>query len=254
MNSNGGVLNGQVALVTGANKGIGRACALALANAGADIVLGQRKTSLKSDLIEEINQLGRQAIEVQMDMSNLSEIADAIGQCISHFKKLDILVNNVGIGFSKEIINVTEDEFDLTLNTNLKGTFFASQIVGKEMIKQGKGCIINIGSQAGYIALQQEAVYCMTKAAISHLTKCMALEWAKFNIRVNAVAPTFIDTPGTREYLDNVTNYIDVINSIPLGRIGKPSEVADPVVFLASEGASLITGTTLMVDGGWTIQ
>jgi len=141
-----------------------------------------------------------------------------------------------------------------TIDVNLKGTFFTAQAVGREMIKQRSGKIINISSQAGFVALETESIYCMTKAAIAHLTRCLALEWAKYNINVNAVAPTFIKTPGTRKWLENEAFNQSVIKRIPLGRVGDPADVAAPVVFLASPQASLITGATLMIDGGWTIQ
>jgi NAD(P)-dependent dehydrogenase (short-subunit alcohol dehydrogenase family) len=163
-------------------------------------------------------------------------------------------VNNAGIGAPNPAERVTEQDFDATLAVNLKGTFFTAQTVGQVMIKQRRGRIINISSQAGFVALPTESVYCMTKAAISHLTKCLALEWAKYNITVNAVAPTFIKTPGTKKWLANREFRKSVQSRIPLGRIGTPEEVAEPVVFLASPAASLITGETLMIDGGWTIQ
>jgi NAD(P)-dependent dehydrogenase (short-subunit alcohol dehydrogenase family) len=151
-------------------------------------------------------------------------------------------------------LEVTEEDFDLTLDVNLKGTFFTSQAVGKHMMERRQGRIINIGSQAGAVAIERESIYCMTKAAISHLTKCLALEWAKYNINVNAVAPTFIETDGTKKWLDDESFRASVRDRIPLGKIGDPLEVAGPVVFLASPAASLITGATLLVDGGWTIQ
>jgi NAD(P)-dependent dehydrogenase (short-subunit alcohol dehydrogenase family) len=163
-------------------------------------------------------------------------------------------VNNAGIGAPNPAERVTEKDFDDTLNVNLKGTFFTAQAVGRIMINQKRGRIINMCSQAGFVALPTESVYCMTKAAIAHLTKCLALEWAPYNITVNAVAPTFISTPGTKKWLDDADFRASVCKRIPLGRIGKPEEVAGPVVFLASPAASLITGETLMVDGGWTIQ
>ena len=175
-------------------------------------------------------------------------------QGIHHFKRIDILVNNAGIGPPNLAELVTEEDFDYTLSVNLKGTFFTSQAVAKHMIEQRHGRIINIGSQAGSVALESEFVYCMTKAAISHLTKCLALEWAKYNINVNAVAPTFIETDGTKKWLEDALFRESVVNRIPLGAVGDPVEVAGPVVFLASPAASLITGATLMVDGGWTIQ
>jgi len=247
-------LSGQVALVTGAAKGIGKACALALAQAGADIILGLRRQDHEEALASEIRALGRQALPVQMDVSRLDEIETAVQAGVQHFKHIDILVNNAGIGKPNPAEKVLEKDFDDTLTVNLKGTFFTAQAAGKVMIEQRKGRIINISSQAGFVALPTESVYCMTKAAISHLTKCLALEWAPFNITVNAVAPTFIETPGTKKWLDDEAFRASVRDRIPLGRIGNPMDVAGPVVFLASPAASLITGATLMIDGGWTIQ
>ncbi len=247
-------LQGQVALVTASSKGIGRACALALAQAGADIILGLRQVSSARTLVRRIQKLGREVLPVQMDVTRLDEINDAVQAGVRHFKRIDILVNNAGIGAPNPAERVTEQDFDATLAVNLKGTFFTAQAVGKVMIKQRRGRIINISSQAGFVALPTESVYCMTKAAISHLTKCLALEWAQYNITVNAVAPTFIATPGTRKWLDDPAFRASVRQRIPLGRIGDPMDVAGPVVFLASPAASLITGETLMVDGGWTIQ
>ncbi|HYK39000.1 MAG TPA: SDR family oxidoreductase, partial [Candidatus Eremiobacteraceae bacterium] len=151
--------------------------------------------------------------------------------------------------------NFTEADFDATLAVNLKGTFFASQAAGRVMIKQKQGRIINLGSQAGSVALPGEPVYCMTKAALSHLTKCLAVEWGKHNITVNTVAPTFISTPGTDAALADAAFRADVVERIAaLHRIGTPSDVTGAVVFLASPAASLITGHTLLIDGGWTAR
>jgi len=247
-------LNGKVALVTGAARGIGRACALALAEAGADIVLGLRDKRTGSSLAAEIEKMGRDVLPVQMDISKMEEIKSAVEEARQHFKHIDILVNNAGVGTQDSVENVKENEFDYILSVNLKGTFFVSQEVGRIMIEQQEGWIVNLSSQAGFIALPTESVYCMTKAGIAHLTKCMALEWAKHNIRVNAVAPTFIKTPGTDKWLGDPEFRQSVIRRIPLGKIGEPMDVARSVVFLASPAAGMITGETLMIDGGWTIQ
>ena len=247
-------LAGRVALVTASAKGIGKACALALAEAGADIILGLRKKDSAGALVRQIQKLGREVLPVQMDVTQMQEIREGVQAGVQHFKHIDILVNNAGIGAPNPAEHVTEKDFDETLAVNLKGTFFTAQEVGLVMIKQRQGRIINISSQAGFVALPTESVYCMTKAAISHLTRCLALEWARYNITVNAVAPTFIETPGTKKWLDNKSFRASVQKRIPLGRIGNPMEVAGPVLFLASPAASLITGETLMVDGGWTIQ
>jgi NAD(P)-dependent dehydrogenase (short-subunit alcohol dehydrogenase family) len=247
-------LTGQVALVTASSKGIGRACALALAEAGADIILGLRDVNRGKTVVKQIREMGRDVLPVQMDVTRLDEIRAAVQAGFEHFKQIDILVNNAGIGAPNPAEQVTEKDFDDTLNVNLKGTFFTAQAVGRVMIGQRHGRIINICSQAGFVALPTESVYCMTKAAIAHLTKCLALEWAPHHITVNAVAPTFIRTPGTKKWLDDPEFRASIRRRIPLGRIGKPEEVAGPVVFLASPAASLITGETILVDGGWTIQ
>lgn len=248
-------LHGQVPLVTGAARGLGRAIAVALAQAGADVALGLRDINTGGELVREIEAMGRRALPLQMDMARLEQVRRAIQQAAAHFGRLDILVNNAGIAPENLAENVREEDFDLTLAVNLKGTFFASQESGRIMIQQKRGCIINMSSQAGFAALPAESVYCMTKAAIAHLTKCLAVEWGKYNIRVNAVAPTFIHTPGTASALADPAFRQDVIERIAaLHRIGEPIEVAGAVIFLASPAASLITGHTLLIDGGWTAR
>lgn len=247
-------LDGQVALVTGAARGIGRASALALAGAGADVALGMHDRSRSDDLVAEIEALGRRALLLQMDMTKLGEVRAAIEETAAWRGRLDVLVNNVGLGPPNRAEDVTESDFDLTVAVNLKGTFFASQAAARVMIPRRSGRIVNLSSQAGFVALSTESVYCMTKAAIAHLTKCLALEWAEHGITVNAVAPTFIRTPGTRKWLDDEAFHQSVVKRIPLGRVGEPADVAGAVVYLASPAAALVTGTTLMVDGGWTIQ
>jgi len=248
-------LAGKTALVTGAARGLGRAISLALANAGADVALGLRDVNAAGGLPEAIEALGRRALALQMDMANLSQIFAAIDQAAAYFGRLDVLVNNAGIAPENLAETVRESDYDLTLAVNVKGTFFASQAAGRIMIRQGGGRIINMSSQAGFIALPTESVYCMTKAAIAHLTKCLAVEWGKHNITVNAVAPTFIHTPGTESALADPAFRDDVIERIAaLHRIGEPMDVAGAVVFLASPAASLITGHTILIDGGWTAR
>src|SRR6266403_1122925 len=248
-------LQGQVALVTGAARGLGRAISLALAHAGADVALGFRDVSSGGELVREIEGLGRRALPLQMDISSMGQIFRAVDETVARFAKLDILVNNAGIAPENLAENVREQDFDATLAVNLKGTFFVSQAAGRVMIRQKHGRIINMSSQAGFVALPGESVYCMTKAAITHLTKCLAVEWGKHNITVNAVAPTFIATPGTDEALADPAFRADVIERIAaLHRIGVPMDVAGAVVFLASPAASLITGHTILIDGGWTAR
>jgi NAD(P)-dependent dehydrogenase (short-subunit alcohol dehydrogenase family) len=248
-------LNGQVAMVTGAARGLGRAISLALAHAGADVALGLRDLKAAGDVASAIESMGRRALPLQMDVTRLDQIFRAIDDTVAHYGRLDILVNNAGGGYTHLAEDVPEEEFDQTVALNLKGTFFTSQAAGKVMMRQKHGRIINMGSQAGFAALPTESVYCMTKAAISHLTKCLAVEWGKYNITVNAVAPTFIATPGTTEALADPAFRADVVERIAgLHRIGEPMEVAGAVVFLASPAASLITGHTILIDGGWTAR
>ena len=178
----------------------------------------------------------------------------AVAEATARLGRIDILVNNAGIGPPNAATDVTEDDFDRTVAVNLKGTFFVAQEVGRGMIARGFGRIINLGSQAGAVALPTESVYCMTKAAIAHLTRCLAVEWAAHGVNVNAVAPTFIRTPGTAKWLENEDFRRDLLARIPLGRVGEPRDVAGAVVFLASPAAAMITGATLLIDGGWTAR
>ncbi len=248
-------LSGRVALVTGAARGLGRAISLALANAGADVALGLRNVQADSGLAVEIRKMGRKALPLQMDMCVMEQISRAVDETAKQFGQIDILVNNAGIAPENLAENVREEDFDATLAVNLKGTFFASQAVGRLMIRRKSGTIINMSSQAGFAALPTESIYCMTKAGIAHLTKCLAVEWGKYGITVNAVAPTFIRTPGTESALADPAFRADTLERVAaLHRIGEPMEVAGAVVFLASPAASLITGETILIDGGWTAR
>src|SRR5467141_3353689 len=216
-------LTGQVSLVTGAARGLGRAISLALAHAGSDVALGLRDVSTAADLVREIQSMGRKTLPLQMDVTRIEQISRAVQDTVDRFGRLDILVNNAGIAPENPAENYREEDFDLTLAVNLKGTFFASQAAGRFMIRQNSGRIINLGSQAGFAALPGESVYCMTKAAISHLTRCLAVEWGQHGISVNAVAPTFVHTPGTEPYLAEPTHRADVMERIAaLHRIGEP--------------------------------
>jgi NAD(P)-dependent dehydrogenase (short-subunit alcohol dehydrogenase family) len=248
-------LFGRTALVTGAARGLGRAIALALAHAGADVALGLRDPARGGSVAREIEAMGRKALPLAMDVTDLKQIGAAVDATVATFGRLDILVNNVGIAPGNLAEDVNEADFDATIAANLKGTFFASQAAARVMIRQHFGRIINLSSQAGFVALPGEAIYCMTKAGVSHLTKCLAVEWGKHNLTVNAVAPTFITTPGTDEALSDATFRADVVERIAgLHRIGEPMDVAGAVVFLASPAAGMITGDTIMIDGGWTAR
>ena len=248
-------LTGQVALVTGAARGLGRAISLALANAGADVALGLHDANAGGDVASLVAGMGRSALPLQMDVTRIDQVFRAVDDVVERFGRLDILVNNAGLGPENPAEDVREEDFDLTVAVNVKGTFFASQAAGRVMIARGSGRIINLSSQAGFVALPTESVYCLTKAAIVHLTRCLAVEWGRHGITVNAVAPTFISTPGTESALTDPEFRADVLERIAgLHRIGEPMDVAGAVVFLASPAASLITGETILIDGGWTAR
>jgi NAD(P)-dependent dehydrogenase (short-subunit alcohol dehydrogenase family) len=248
-------VTGQVALVTGAARGLGRATALALADAGADVALGLLDVARDGGVAAEIEAMGRSALPVQCDVADVGQARAAVDAVVERYGRLDILVNNAGASPENPAEDVVEEDFDRTVAVNLKGTFFASQAAGRVMIRQGGGRIVMIGSQAGSVALPGESVYCMTKAALAHLTKCLAVEWGQHNITVNCVAPTWIRTPGTEPALADADFEAEVVERIAaLHRIGDPMDVAGAVVFLCSPAASLVTGHTLLVDGGWTAR
>ena len=246
-------LTGRTVLVTGPARGIGRTIALACAEAGADVALGFRDKATGGGLADEISKIGRRAVSLQLDVTKMDQIDRAVADAERALGRIDVLVNNVGVGPENAAEKVTEADFDFTVNANLKGTFFVTQKVGRGMIARRSGRIINMSSQAGSVTLFGESIYCMTKAAINHLTRCLAAEWAPHGITVNSVAPTFIYTDGTAPALADAEFKRKTLAHIPLGRIGETRDVAGAVVFLASDAASLITGTNMLVDGGWSV-
>jgi NAD(P)-dependent dehydrogenase (short-subunit alcohol dehydrogenase family) len=245
-------LSGKTAIVSGAGRGMGAHFSLALARYGADLVVCSRTLSELDDVAAEIRKLGRRVLLRQMDVTRISEIQSMVEATVREFGKIDILVNNAGLGIPQWAEEVTEEAWDRVMNTNLKGLFFLSQAVGRVMIQQKRGKIINISSQSGSVGLIMRAVYCASKGGVNLLTKVLAVEWAKHNILVNAIAPTFIETPLTRPMLakEEFRNY--VLGNILLGRIGKPDDVIGALIYLASEASNLVTGHVLLVDGGWT--
>ena len=248
-------LTGQVALVTGAARGLGRAIAISLAQAGADVAIGLRDVAIDNDLVAAIEALGRRVLPVELEATDLASGRAAIDRACSELGRLDILVNNAGGGIGDAAIDVREEDFDSVIALNTKAPFFLSQHAAKHMRGHGGGSIVNIASQAGLVALPGESSYCISKAAVVHMTRCHAVEWGEYGIRVNAVAPTFIETDGTAAALSDPIFRADTVDRIAaLHRIGVPTEVSGAVVFLASPAASLITGQTLAIDGGWTAR
>ncbi|TNC47608.1 SDR family oxidoreductase [Rubellimicrobium rubrum] len=249
-------LSGQVALVTGAARGLGRSIALALAHAGADMALGLRSPEADGGVAAAVEAMGRRALRLDMDVTDLPASRQAIDRTVATMGRLDILVNNAGGGIGGMALDVTEADFGAVMDLNVRSAFFLSQHAAKAMIRAGRGGrIVNLSSQAALVALPGEASYCIAKAALSHMTRCLAVEWGQHGITVNAVAPTFIETPGTAAALSDPAFRADTLERIAaLHRIGQPRDVSGAVVFLASPAASLVTGHTLVVDGGWTAR
>ena len=244
-------LSDQTALVTGASRGIGRTIAQSLARAGADVVLmGRDQTSLEI-LAQELIGEGATAEIAVCDVQDLP----AVNRAIAQITKLNILVNNAGTNIPEPFAQVSETHFDQIMNLNLRATFFVTQAAVQKIIATGSGgAIINISSQMGHVGAINRTVYCASKHALEGFTKALALELAPVGIRVVSVAPTFIETNMTRPMLADPQFGQSVLSKIPLGQLGQAQDVADAVVFLASSRARFVTGSSLLVDGGWTAQ
>jgi NAD(P)-dependent dehydrogenase (short-subunit alcohol dehydrogenase family) len=247
-------LDGQVALVTGASRGIGRDLVLALAHAGAHVVAAGRERDDVAAVVEEARADGGRAETAELDLTDRASIERAVEECVTRSGRLDILVNNAGLGTNHDALDATEEEWDQLFDVNVRGLFFACQSAARRMVEQHHGRIINMASQAGLVGIPRHAAYSASKGAVIALTKVLALEWAPFGITVNSVAPTFIRTPGTAERLDQPAFLADVLERLPVGRVGTTTDVAGAVIYLASPAASLVTGTVLVVDGGWTAR
>ncbi|MDW7674040.1 MAG: glucose 1-dehydrogenase [Bacillota bacterium] len=245
-------LKGKKIIVTGGGKGIGKDIALSLAQLGAQVIITGRNEEALSTAVLELKKHQGDCSYLVADMQNVASILQMIDEAYSLMGKIDILVNNAGINIAKPALEVTESDWDQILDTNLKGSFFASQQAGKHMISQGGGKIINIASQMAFVGYIKRAAYCSSKGGMVQLTKALAVEWAPYNILVNAVAPTFIETELTQKMFQDQAFHQDVLNRIPLGTLAQPYHVTGAVLFLASDLANFMTGDTIRVDGGWT--
>lgn len=241
-------LQDKVAIVTGASRGIGRAIALRLAEAGADIVLTATTFEGANKVAEEIERLGRKALAFALNVAEIQECVDLVKTTLDKFSKVDILVNNAGLTCDNLLVRMKEEEWDKVLDINLKGAFNCIRASTKTLMKQRAGKIINITSVVGIIGNAGQANYCASKAGVIGLTKSVARELAPRNIQVNAVAPGYIETDMTKDLPDDIRQTL--VDAIPLGRIGRPEDVAALVSFLASEDADYMTGQILTIDGG----
>jgi len=247
-------LSGKVAIVTGGNQGIGLAISRGLAQAGAAVVIANRRAEEGEKAAEALKKAGLKVTAMPVDVRDESSIASLVAKVMENHGKIDILVNNVGVIIRKLAEEITREDWDYMINTNLRGMFFCCQLAGKEMIKQKKGKIINISSDASQRATPERSVYATSKAGVSHLTRCLAVEWAKYNINVNAIGPGPTITPLNEQYYkENPDRLKQMIASLPLGRVGDTSDYMGAAIFLASEASNFMTGQTLLIEGGSTI-
>jgi NAD(P)-dependent dehydrogenase (short-subunit alcohol dehydrogenase family) len=245
-------LKGKVAVVLGASRNIGRTLSLGLADAGADVVAASRSVGDLETLAQEIRGMGRKALVQPVDVTKSSDIRKMADAAIAEFGRVDILVNNAGININKSALEMTEQEWDLVLDTNLKSYFLASQAVGHHMVKQRRGKIINISSTFGLVGFENRAGYASSKGGVGQLTKVLAIEWGPHNINVNAIAPTATRTTLNEELFANESWQKWMLDRLPLKRFCKPADLVGATVFLASDASDMVTGITLPVDGGWT--
>jgi NAD(P)-dependent dehydrogenase (short-subunit alcohol dehydrogenase family) len=241
-------LDGKVALVTGAGRGIGRGTALALAEAGAEVVTWSRTADEIENLVAEIEGKGGKARAQVVDVTDDARVREAVGE----LGRIDVLFNNAGTNKPQNFLEVDVETLDAVLDLNIRAAFIVAQAVAARMVEQGEGSIVNMSSTMGHVGGPKRAVYCTTKHAIEGLTKALACELGPLGVRVNTVAPTFIETPMTAPMLANEEFRDFVVGMIPVGRVGLPADVAGAVVFLASPAAAMINGASLLIDGGWT--
>jgi 2-deoxy-D-gluconate 3-dehydrogenase len=247
-------LDGRVALVTGASRGIGRSLALALARAGADVALASRTTEALESAAEEARGLGVRALPLPLDVSDVGRVRQAVERTAAGLGRLDVLVNVAGINRRRPALEVTEEDWDLVLGTNLRALFFACQAAGRIMVEQGRGSIVNIGSLTSSIAIRKTVgitPYAASKSGLLGISRSLAAEWATRGVRVNVLSPGYIVTPMTEPLLANPDFDAWVLSRTPMGRWGSPADLEGACVFLASDASRFVTGQMLNVDGGW---
>lgn len=244
-------LSDKVALVTGGGNGIGRACAMAFARSGARVAIVDISEKALNEIKQEIESEGGTCQTYTCDITSKANIDQMVEDVMQWQNKIDILVNSAGINIQQPAKEVTEEAWDKIMAVNTKGLFFCCQAVGKKMIPQKQGKIINISSTMSLVGFFRRAAYCASKGAVSQLTKVLAVEWAPHNININCVAPTFIKTPFTEPMFKEQAFYEEVVSRIPMGRVGDTEDVVGAVLFLASDASNFATGGTLLVDGGW---
>jgi gluconate 5-dehydrogenase len=243
-------LSGKVAIVTGASRGLGQYLARALARAGADLVITSRTVESLKQFSAEINGLGRQVLPLPLDVRDYQSIQEMVEAAFAHYGKIDILVNNAGCNIRKPAVEVEWEDWNLVVNTNLRGGFFVAQAVAKKMIPAGYGRIINIGSVTAVAGYAGITPYCASRGGVKQMTMSLADDWGVHNITVNCLAPGWFKTAQTKVLYDN-QEWVDYLTDrIPLKRVGQPNDLDGTVIFLASDASAYMTGQTLLVDGG----
>ena len=245
-------VKGKVAVVVGASRNIGRAIALGLANAGADLVLSSRTKDALESVAEEIRAMGRKALVQPVDATKSSDFKVMTEAAMAAFGRIDILVNNAGININKFCLDMTEEEWDLVMDTNLKSYFLASQAVGRIMVEQKKGKIVNISSTFGLVGFEKRSAYASSKGGVGQLTKVLAIEWGPYNVNVNAIAPTATRTTINEELFANEEWQKNMLARLPVKRFCQPVDLVGTAVYLASDASDMVTGITIPVDGGYT--
>lgn len=245
-------LAGSVALVTGGASGLGRAIAWGFACHGADLVIADLDTGSASRVAEQVRGLGRRAIAIGVDVADEAQVENMVQRALGEYGRIDISVNNAGNNCRKPILEMSADEFDRVVDVHLRGTFLCARAAGRAMVARGKGKMINLASIMGHVGGPRIGPYSAAKGGILQLTKVLALEWAPFNVQVNALSPAHFDTPLTRQLTPEMR--AAVIENNPQGRFALPAEIIGAAVLLASPASSFITGTSILVDGGWTAR
>jgi len=238
--------------VTGGAGGLGREVACGLAEFGAGVIIADQDRTGLAEVKNRLDDMGCEVLALELDVTDRDSVERAAGTVVQEYGKLDILVNAAGINLRKPVMDLSEDEWDRIIDINLKGTYLCCKIMGARMVRQNRGKIINFGSVSSVLGHPEHSAYAASKGGVLLFTKVLAMEWARNNINVNAIGPAYIETALTRDYLSSEGNYEKIARSIPMGRLGSPSDVVGAVIYLSSSASDFVTGSILMVDGGRT--